>query len=473
MAVGALIISKDIVNELKRLAVLASKDDEALEDARKRYVRAGEAVVSTSSAFAIALYDFALRYADQPELVDAKLDELGIQYKRTSSVYVKISRLAFDDVRDSKGEVSRTRVSRYASIIEAAHVAGQTADDFKKSVERGVTQALRKLRDFGKAAEDNSVELGREIASSLIGKRTFAIDQIPLPANAAEGDDVELVARVEGGKLVVYGVLPPSVSNVRNVLSRLGAPSRTETGQLGIMLPDMLRAIKLVTDTNDSDCKAIYDVQGERVRFAVFGSNADAVITAPVAQASFGSYVLALKVSEWRRIIETLNPVRKQIAAVTVDNGQIAVQFDDQVLPDVDSWFEANGKPKKIGVSDGALLNIEATPIEIEHDYVAELNWTNVISVSEKTIKPLLDFKPSKKHVAIAVVAGSLKPTASDKLLQDHINLGRKALSAVQGAAKKMLRLSNELQVERAEGYMRMTAKYDKGLELSLIVPAA
>lgn len=44
MTQRALVISKDLVNELKRLAALASKDDEALDEARKRYVRAGTAV---------------------------------------------------------------------------------------------------------------------------------------------------------------------------------------------------------------------------------------------------------------------------------------------------------------------------------------------------------------------------------------------------------------------------------------------
>jgi hypothetical protein len=472
MTQQALVISKDLVNELKRLAVLASKDDVALEEARMRYVRAGEGAVSTSSTFAIALYDFALRYADQPRLVEAKLDEMGIQYKRSSSVYVKIARLAFDDTRDSKGEVSRTRVSRYASIIEAAHAAGRTADEFKKSVERGITQALRKLRDFGKAKDDSSIELGREIASSLVGKRTFAIEQFPLPENVTEGDDVELIARVEGGKLVVYGVLPPDVSNVRSVLSKLGTPSRTEAGQLGKLLPDMLRSIKLVTGSQDADAKALYDVQGGLVRFAVFGSKADALLVAPANLASFGMGALTLEVGEWRRIIETLNPLRNQIAAVSVEGGQIGVQFDEQAVPDLDNWFEKNGKPKKIGISDGAALHIEVQESKVEHDYLSELKWTDAVSVTEKEIKPLLDFKPTKKLVAIAFASAKLQPTASDKPLKDHINLGRKTLSVVQGAVKKMLRLCNELQVDRADGYMRMKAKYDDGIELSLVVQA-
>lgn len=473
MAQRALVISRDLVTELKRLAALASKDDEALEDARKRYVRAGTAVVSSSSTFAIALYDFALRYADRPDLVDAKLDELGIQFKRTSSVYVKISRLAFDDVRDANGEVSRTRVSRYASIIEAAHTAGQTADDFRAIIERGVTQALRKLRNFGKAPESDAIELGREIASGLVGKRTFALEQFPLPDSASEGDDVELLARVEGGKLVVYGVLPPSVSNVRNVLSKLGAPPRTEAVQLGHLLPDMLRTIKLVTGSKTTDKLARYDIHGDYVRFSVYGMGADAVLTAPLDLSCFGSDSLALKVSDWRRIIETLSPLRKQLRAVTVKGAQIVVEFDEGAVPDIDKWFEENRKAKKIGVSDGAALYIALDVKEIEQDYLAELNWQSAVTVSQDQFAPLLSFKPTKKLVAVPLAAGVLKPTATDKALKEHVNLGRKALSALQGAAKKMLRLSSELVLERADGYLRITSKYDDGLELSLIVPAA
>lgn len=472
MAQEALVISRDLVRELNRLAVVASKDDDALEDARKRFVRAGTAVVSSGSTFAVALYDFALRYADKSDLLDAKLDELGIQFKRTSSVYVKISRLAFNDVRDENGEVSRTRVSRYASIIEAAHTAGQTAEQFRAIIERGVTQALRRLRSFGQAPASDAIELGREIASELVGKRTFALEQFPLPDSAAEGDDVELLARVEGGKLVVYGVLPPSVSNVRSMLSKLGSPSGTDTEQLGILLPDMLRAIKLVTGSKAVGSLARYEIVGDRMRFSVFGIGADAVLTAPLDLSCFGACDLTLDVSEWRRIVETLTPLRKHLRSVTVTGAQIFVGFDESAVPDIDKWFEDSGKAKKIGVSDGAALEIDLDGKDIEQDYLVGLNWQNAVTVTQDQMALLLSFKPTKRQVAVPLASEVLKPTATDKPLKGHVNLGRKTLSTLKGATKKMHRLSSELCLEHADGYFRVTSKYDNCLELSLIVPA-
>jgi len=157
----ALVISKDLVNELKSLAVLESKDDASFESARQRYEKTGQKLVSSSANLAIALYNFVLRYADQPTLVDDKLNELEIQFKNTSSVYVKIARLAFDDVRDENGNVSRTRVSRYASVIEAAHTQGLSSGVFKKTLEGGVTQALRKFARPSKSNVHDAVVVSK------------------------------------------------------------------------------------------------------------------------------------------------------------------------------------------------------------------------------------------------------------------------------------------------------------------------
>lgn len=473
MTQRALAISKDIVNELKRLAVLASKDDSFFDEARLQYERAGQMLVSSSSKLAVALYDFTLRYADQENLVEAKLTEHGVQFKRTSSVYVKIARLAFDDVKDEKGEVSRTRVSRYASIIQSAHAKGYTAAQFKKSVENGVTQALRKFSSADRAVSNDAVALGRELASSLAGKLTFQIDQFPLPENAAEGDDVELLARVEGGKLVVYGILPQNVSNVRGVLSRLGAREVTEALHAAQLLPELQRAIKLVSGKKDGSCKASYAAQVDQVRFSVFGPSASAVLVAPIEMNIFAGTGQVLKLDDWVRILETLAPLRKHITAVSSNANDLLVQLDEHQVPELTKWIEQNKKVIRIGKAVGSTLQILLEQQELGEDGFAGLTWDTAAVYSSDEIKPLLDFRLSKKLVSFRPQAGAVLPVASEKAQKDHINLGRKALSSTQAAIRKMLRLSHVIAVERADTHVRFSCTYGKGLQLSFVIGMA
>src|SRR5690606_16105556 len=105
-------ISKDLVNELKSLAVAANSDDASFAAAHEKFVAAGNRLSSSSSSFAVALYEFALRYADQPALVDAQLQGLAITFKG-ASVYQRISRLAFDDVPEKETDAFRQKTWRY------------------------------------------------------------------------------------------------------------------------------------------------------------------------------------------------------------------------------------------------------------------------------------------------------------------------------------------------------------------------
>jgi hypothetical protein len=414
----ALVISKDLVNELKSLAVLESKDDASFEGARQRYEKTGQKLVSSSANLAIALYNFVLRYADQPTLVDDKLNELEIQFKNTSSVYVKIARLAFDDVRDENGDVSRTRVSRYAQIIESAHTEGMSAATFQKVVERGVTQALRRFKRPMQSTNKDALEQGLEIVRELAGKKTFSIDGFPLPESAVEGDDVELLARVEGGKLVVYGAVPSNFSNVKNVLTKLGTKEPISGNQAAEILPELLRALKLVTSTNDRECIASYEVRGEHLYFYVFGPKADAVLAAPAKFNLFGATSISLKTEDWRRVIETLIPIRQYINSVSVEQSQMLVQFNEDEVPNVDKWYEKSGKAKMIGKGVHSSLDM-LLPLQTPADnYLTEIDWRDAAEFSETELEALQTFKPSKKCVSFPLVKGALNPSSTDKAIR-------------------------------------------------------
>ena|GEM_PF-2439757 len=310
------------------------------------------------------------------------------------------------------------------------------------------------------------------MASELAGKQTFTIDQFPLPDNAAEGDDVELLARVEDGKLVVYGLLPSNVSNVRGVLSKLGAKNKADDLKLSEVVPELLRTIKLVTSVSDAECLAAYQPHDDHLSFTVFGPKAKAVFTAPKESGMFGSNPITLRVDQWRRITETLNPLRKHIVSISSDDTQISVEFDEQAVPDVNKWLEENGKAKQIGIGSGSSLDITVDAQTSETDELASLEWTDGVSCSKEDFELLLNFKPSKKYIAFALKDGAVKPVASDKALKDHVNLTRKSFSVVRAAIKKMQRLSPKLTAYQADGYLRLSCSYSECYQLSFVVPA-
>ena len=453
------------------MAVVASKDDEAYDEAVRRHDRALKATISSSAELAIALYNFALRYAEQPGLINAKLKELGIQSKRDTSVYGKIARLAFDDLSDPDAQVSHPRISRYAQLIEAAHNGGMSADDFKKLVAIGVTKARERLLGAPQQPSNDVLEQGRGIVSGLLENRTFPIDQLPLPSNVNEGDDVELLARVEGGKLVVYGVVPNNLSNAQAVLKKLvsqqpGAP------KIGDILPELLLTLKLVTAQKDADCIATYVVSGDQITFTVTGPKAVAWMIAPATMDFIGGQSLALKAEDWRRLLNTLNPIRKHIQSVSFDGAKMQVDVNEKEVPEINKWFEKARKAISIGKAKGNSLEIGLDQ-HVEGDTVLKSSgWKGATSFTEDALKPLLEFKPAKQYVSFSIADSPLAPTSSAKPIAGNQNIVRVNLSILKSAAKKFLRWGESVTLDHIDEHLRISVQRDSGVDVAVIVKA-
>ncbi|SDG53467.1 hypothetical protein [Pelagibacterium luteolum] len=176
----ALVISKDRFNDLKKLARAAVADERSHLAARHKADAATLRATRSTAEFGKALYAFTLDYAANPALVDAKLKEVGATVKSTTSVYQRIARLAFDDVRDDNGAVQRSQVQKYGELIELAHLANATAAEFASAIEVSMTRVRERFGYSGPKNKDEKLELGKSIATDITGSDAKTVIEVEL-----------------------------------------------------------------------------------------------------------------------------------------------------------------------------------------------------------------------------------------------------------------------------------------------------
>lgn len=463
----ALVIPKDVLNELRRLAVEAERNAKQHDEARLRYLKAGTDDINTSAQLATLLYDFTLKYASSPTLITDKLNELGLQYKSGTSVYYHICRLAFADV----DEADTGRMSRYAKVIADAHSRGLSATDFRKSVSNGITNALKRLGAAAGLAPTKITDAGRSVASSYLAKQEYTLGRVDLGDLAKDGDDVQLVARYEGGKLIVYGVIPPSVAQATTALAKLGRDTQPNPQQRFELLPEMLKAIKLVTNASDGEATATFSVAGNKVHFIVEAAKGTAIVTANSEYDLFGRN-LTLPVTTWGRILQTLIPARKKLVELAYDGKTIAASMDEGQTGSISEWYVSKEKPIMIGEAAGHTLTMEVKSHK-PHNELPGGRETQLNEYSDKQLESFLKFKPSKSIVALDLAGSAAKASASATAVDDKANLTKRDFNMLRAAVKKMLRWDRHISFSKTKGSLIATAQLEKGKSVQLVVGLA
>lgn len=473
MKTPAPIISKDLVNELKSLAVQAASDDASFEAAHEKFVAAGTRLSSSAATFAAALYDFALRYAGQPTLVNDKLRDLGISFK-SPSVYQCISRLAFDDVPGKDTDAIRQKTWRYGRLIEQAHKQGKSADEFKKLVKKSIASAMQKL---GAAPKDTStaIDLGRQHASQLFANQSVPIAAFSLPSSVdlKDGEDVELLAKFEGGQLVVYGLVPPSVGKPSTVLAKIGSPLLPKKNAPLVLLPDLQRALKLATSDKDEKSLATYDVREERLHFTIATDTATVVLSASSDFDLLSGNTLTLPVATWARLFSSLAPLTKIVRDVTFDGKTLIASTKDGATTNLGRWYEDNGKVIAIGKAIDAALHIPLKGEPVGMHAVVNSAWQDSNTLDKEGLEPLLTFKPTEAVATFKLGTKGLAVKSSAKPVAGQVNLKRKQLSLLKKASAKLLRLSPEVTLDRIDTQLRISALAADGTLYMLMVETA
>lgn len=462
-----LVVAKDLVTELQRLAVIETEDYKAYESAKLRYAQAAHQSLSSRSEFATALYKFTLAHAETPQLIQDKLNELKIQFKSTSGYYSHISRLVFKNLPD--GDAKRQRERYYAQLMKLAHEQGYTAEKFTKLVASGVEKAIQRLsQQLGMPTSSQSLKKARQIASKFFNEETYELTGATLAEDIEEGSELQLLARYENGTIIVYGAVPPSLSNTEAVLTKLIASTVKAEKHKHDVLRDMLAVIKLVTKVSDDKSVASYKVKDGKCNFVVAGKRGTTILTGTSDYDLF-SRNITLTVADWGRLISTLLPMRKHIASIDTSDTEIVVNMDELAIPDIPKWVLEKKHVLTAGKASGSTLLFELKAIK-DHLEEPSGRWETLGSVAADKVEHAFKFKPAKKYTTIAFSDGVIKFGSLARLAENHTHLTRSSYRQLKAATAKMKGWASELRFEQRKNQLRVSAYIDDAITGSVLV---
>lgn len=465
-AMKPLAVSKDLVNELQRLAIAADKDTDAYDNAKAQLINASTAVLTSTSQFAVALYDFTLRYAESPKLITAQLDTVGLQYKSTSSVYVHIARLACLKLPET--DAKRQRISYYGKLIETAHSKGKSSDEFKALVSSGLTKALQKLDGtVVRKPMVSALQRGRELASEFLSGKSFETKGISPKVEVPDGSEVQLLARWEGGRFTVYGMIPPDIVEVDSVLAKLARDNAPKAIKLGDFLPEMMRLLKLVWSTSDSAAEATYREDTKGVHFIAKTTKGTAIVSAPLQYAVFKDN-LSMPLNAWKQLLSTLIPLRQHISDVGIKGTQCVVEVDSGVIRSISEWMETKRKPIGIGKASGTTLTI---PLQKSAASVEDFaGRTETLAIVESgSLAGALKVNIDKKFAVVTFPSkAEIKLAGAPKNSGPGIHLSKGNFRQFKSVCTKFSRWSNELTFQSRKGELRVSVTLPSTLTYAL-----
>lgn len=461
-----LVVPTDVLKALQKLAFEANENEDASELAEQRYIRAKSDALSSASQFVVALYNFALEFANSPKLIDDKLSELGIEVRETSSVYHHICRIAFAKVPESDSK--RVRMSKRASLIERAHQLGMSSKDFKKLVANGLRNAERKLFEQTGTIDTKALKKARDIASKFMNSEEYELTGATLAEDVAEGSELQLLARYKDGKITVYGVVPPHLSNAEAVLNKLVASTTKAEKHKHDVMRDMLATIKLVAKTSDDKATASYKVKDNKFHFVISGKNGRAALT---ASSDFDVFQqdITMPVAKWAGLLSMLIPMRKHIDSIEASASEIVVSVNEREIPDINAWVTKENHVLTGGKASGSTLLYELLDTR-EHLEEPTGRWEALGSVAADKVAKFFEFKPSKKYATIEFNEGALKFGSLARLSDEHTHLTRPSYRQLKSACSKLKGLASELRFEKKKNQLRVAADVGSGITMTAYV---
>ena len=463
-----LVVTSDLVKDLQRLALVHFEDDEAYKTAKLRYEQANLKAVSSTSKFSVELYKFVLLYAAAPDLIKAKLDELGIKTMEDSDYFLHVSRLVFAKLPE--GGAKRQRESFYAGLVRKAHQRGMSAKDFEALVADGVTLAVKRLSPQSKISTGaKELDKARDIASNFMNNEEYVLTGAKLAEEVKEGSELQLLARYVNGKITVYGVVPPQFSNTEAVLTKLVASTTTADKHKYDVIRDMLNTIKLVTKPHDENAIASYKVKDSKFHFVVSGTNVSAVLTA-TSEFDFLKRDITLTVAQWGRLLSTLLPMTKHITMINASSKEIVVSVDELAIPDINTWTTENGHVRTTGKASGSTLLFEPKMLKEQLEEPTG-RWDPLAILPMDKVVESFKFTPSKKYTSLTFGKdNTVKLAALARIADGDIHLTKRSYRQFKSACSKMKAWTRELHFEQRKKQLRASAHIHDGITVSAIV---
>lgn len=445
-------VSKDLINELWRLAREAQKDTDTYEKAHRQLVTATGRSAASTANFATALYDFTLRHADQTKLIAEQLNALKIKVKSTSSVYYCISRLAFANEIPADSDVSLSQVTKYADLIEAAHSRAATAEEFARHAEVGIARVLQAFAPKSSPEIERKVELGRDLVKGHFASQEVELDQIDLPSWLEDGEHVELVARVEKGKLVVYGLLPPSLTNVDAVLQRIGTKELADKRRRSDLFSNISRTIKLVAGKSNVGAVCALALHKDKLRILVQSGSDFAACSLPGDQDFLDGSSPSFAVPTWLKMCEMIAVLKGYALSFSHANNSIVVEVAD-TASSLTELFRTKKKAIVLGSSKGTVLTMPYDPLTLPKA-PPKLPAPKTLALSVDQLGGLTKHKPNKLTY---LHWGTEEVEIGDKSRHDVV-LSKGQFLRFASILQKFGRLADTATVDTDGRYVRVSA---------------
>lgn len=302
-------IPKDILNRLQKLAVDVETNERRYAKAQQVYHAATAEAAGSSVEFANELYDFVLKYQPLPDLIDQRLEELNLKTKASTSIYHRIARLAFAGV--DKGAEARSQISKYGSLMQEAHAKGMTLARFKDLTSVSLARLISELDIHLSPDAKAKVKTGRELASQLLGEEELSFESKALTETVPEGGDVQLLARHENGRLVVYGAMPTERTEVNALLQRIGAKHIASQRKNFDAFSDIARLLRLSGQATDETVTGTLQEHGGNWTFILASKISASSITVPAPSASIlNGSVVSLPATKWDRLCASIGALK-------------------------------------------------------------------------------------------------------------------------------------------------------------------
>lgn len=461
MAAVAKSIPKDRINKLRELAAEASRSEANFEKAAKHLKTAGSSLVTAARELATQLYAIACDYWDQPQAIDAELNRLSLTVKATSSVYIRICRLAF-----ANEDTDRSRISRYANLIERAHKQRMSKDAFAKLASSGLKGALNKV--FAEII-DEPMQLGRREARKLLGGEQVFDAQ--LGPDVKDGTELQLLGRYEDGKIVLYGMVPPDLADPTLILKKIGGAKLSEARKLGDVFPEVLRTIKLAGSDKDTKLVGSYVVGRSTCQFVVESNGCIAELSLPKRLDFSSGTDVASSAKIWADVCKTVAIVGKKPLEATFDGVNLKLSVGGLKGEPLIDWLAKKKKPTWGAVHDDTIV-IPISPLSaVKTARVSRSKGAT--EYDQQQMDVLLTYKPSATFTEIQFGADRIATRAVKSKSKTGNLVSRKSLRLLKDAARKLLSWSNgTVSASCVGGYVVLEAS-NREFAYSFSVPTA
>ncbi|WP_417796032.1 hypothetical protein [Terasakiella pusilla] len=409
-----------------------------------RYEIAATNKLSADKQLALALFDVAS--SNDEKTVNQTCSNLGLNSKKGTSVFYKIARIAFHKANEDLNtpKENRPQISKYATVLKGAFHQKLTRDEFEKQLKDGFDKALKSLR---RALKGNDLDTSNgDVEKKALDHISADFGHYEIDAKVADLEDgnyVELVGRVENGKLVVYGVLPKKSNEVKEAVVSNWIKAQPKPYKVYDLFREIGDLTKVLIADKD-DAFAIVNTN-DGLNFEIASKSAYAFINSSKSQADFDKKKISLSGANIAEISDDIRSVFKnEDFAIDIKGKKLVVTPTISEITDI---VDKNQMPQFGAVKDDAVVFDIKSSEEIERSTYHQ-NDVHELILSKEQIAEIDGLK--------------LKDGSINYFDKGTIKLKKSEIRIIKRAAKALKKLGNgNILLKHSNGCLSLEADYN------------